>query len=149
MSQQNVAAVYRAYEAIRRHDKEAFVREQHPDVEGVIHVMQAEGVVYRGHSGMRRFLDELFGIFPDWHPEVVQVIDYGETVLVEVKTAGRGARSGLDVEQTIWQIIRFQDGRAISFRGYGSKAEALEAAGLSGQLPRSTSDHDAHRRTHT
>jgi ketosteroid isomerase-like protein len=133
MSQENVEAVYRAYDAIRRHDKPGFIREQHPDVEGVIHVMQAEGAVYRGHSGMRRFLDELLSVFPDWHPEVVRVIDYGDTVLAEIKTAGRGARSGLAVEQALWQVIRFRDGKAVWFHGYGSQADALEAVGLSEQ----------------
>jgi ketosteroid isomerase-like protein len=128
MSQENVEAVYRAYDAIRRHDKEAFVAEQHPDVEGVVHVMQAEGSVYRGHSGMRQFLDELFSVFPDWHPEVVQTWDYGDTVVAEIRTAGRGARSGVALEQRIWQVLRFREGKAVWFHGYGSEADALEAA---------------------
>jgi ketosteroid isomerase-like protein len=131
MSQENVEAVYRAYDAIRRHDKEAFVAEQHPEVEGVVHVMEAEGSVYRGHSGMRRFLDDLYSVFPDWHPEVVQAWDYGDTVLAEIKTAGRGARSGVALEQRIWQVLRFRDGKAVWFHGYGSKTEALQAAGVS------------------
>ena len=104
MSQENVEAVYRAYEAIRRQDKEAFLREQHPDVEGVVHVMEAEGTIYRGHSGMRRFLDELFSIFPDWHPEVLETTDYGDIVLAKIRTAGRAAGSGIALEQTIWQV---------------------------------------------
>ena len=133
MSQKNVDAVHRAYDAIRRRDKEAFVREQHPDVEGVIHVMNAEGVIYRGHAGMRRFLDELFSVFPDWHPEVLRADDYGDTVLAEIKTAGQGVRSGVAIEQTIWQVIRFRDGKSVWFHGYGTKAEALEAVGLSEQ----------------
>jgi ketosteroid isomerase-like protein len=130
MSQENVEVVYRAYDAIRRRDIEAFVREQHPDVVGVVHIMQAEGTVYRGHSGMRRFLDEIFSVFTDWHPEVVQAEDYGDTVLAEVRVAGRGVRSGIAVEQNIWQVLKFRDGKAVSFHGYGSRAEALEAAGL-------------------
>jgi ketosteroid isomerase-like protein len=131
MSRENVAAVYRAYEALRRRDYEALVRDAHPEVEGVVHVMSAEGTVYRGHAGMRRFLDELFSVFPDWHPEIVEATDYGDTVIAEIRMAGRGASSGLALEQTAWQVFKFRDGKAVSFHGYGTRAEALEAAGLS------------------
>jgi ketosteroid isomerase-like protein len=131
MSRENVEAVYRVYEAVRSHDKDAFVREGDPDVEGVSHVMDAEGTVYRGHEGMRRFLDEIVSVFPDWHPEVVGATDYGNTVVAEIRTKGRGAASGLAVEQTVWQVIKFRDGKVIRWDGYGSHAEALEAVGLS------------------
>jgi ketosteroid isomerase-like protein len=106
------------------------VRETHPDVEGMAYFMEADGVVYRGHPGMRRFMDDAFSVFPDWHPEVVQATEYGDTVLVEVKAAGRGARSGVALEQTAWQVIKFRDGRAVWWRGYGNRAGALEAVGL-------------------
>jgi ketosteroid isomerase-like protein len=133
MSQENVQVVYRAYDAIRRHDIEAFVREQHPDVVGWAYTMQAEGTTYRGHSGMRDFLEEIFSVFTDWHPEVVQAEDYGDTVLAQIRTAGRGVRSGIELGQNIWQVLKFRDGKAIWWRGYGSRAEALEAVGLSEQ----------------
>jgi hypothetical protein len=32
---------------------------------------------------MRQFLDELFSVFPDWHPEVVQTWDCGDTVAAQ------------------------------------------------------------------
>jgi ketosteroid isomerase-like protein len=130
MSRENVEAVYRAYEAVRRGDREAFVRDMHPDVEGRAYLMEVEGVVYRGHPGMRQFIDETFSVFPDWHPEIVRATDYGDTVLAEIKGAGRGASSGVAVEQTTWQVIRFRDGKAVWWRGYGNRAEALEAVEL-------------------
>jgi ketosteroid isomerase-like protein len=130
VSHENIDTVYRAYDAIRRGDKEAFVRELHPEVEGMAYFMEAEGVVYRGHPGARRFFDEASSVFPGWHPEVVRATEYGDTVLVEVKTTGRGARSGIALEQTAWQVIKFRDGRAVWWRGYGNRAAALEAVGL-------------------
>ena len=133
MSKENVEAVYRAYDAMRRHDIEAFVQEQHPDVVGVIHVMQAEGAVYRGHAGMRQFLAEIFSVFPNWGPEVVQADDHGDVVVAEIRLIGRGVRSGIEIEQNMWQVLEFRDGKAISFHGYGSRAEALESVGLSEQ----------------
>ena len=130
MSQENVEVVYRAYDAIRRGDREAFVGEMHPEVEGRVYLMEVEGTVYRGHLGMRRFMDDVFSVFPDWHPEVVRTTDYGDTVLAEIKAAGRGTSSGVTLEMPAWQVIKFRDGKAVWWRGYGNRAEALKAVEL-------------------
>jgi|SRR5215207_6035430 len=131
MSQENVELVYRLYEASTRRDQEACVRESDPDVEIVSYLMGVDGTVYRGHAGLRDYIDDLFSVFPDWHPEILQATDYGDTVLAKIRMAGRGASSGLAIEQTAWQVSRFRDGKLVGFYGYGSQAEALEAAGLS------------------
>jgi ketosteroid isomerase-like protein len=130
MSEENVETVYRAYDAVRRKDAEALVDEMHPEVEGTAYFMEADATVYRGHAGMRRFMEETFSIFPDWHPEIVNATECGEAVLAEVKSAGRGVRSGVMLEQSVWQVIKFRDGKAVWWRGYGDRAEALKAVGL-------------------
>ncbi len=79
---------------------------------------------------MRQFLDDVFSVFPNWHPEVVRTTDYGDTVLAEVKAAGRGTSSGVTLEMPAWQIIKFRDGKAVWWRGYGNRADALKAVGL-------------------
>src|SRR6476661_6586538 len=104
MSQENVEAVYRAYDAVRRRDQVAFVEEMHPEVEGAAYFMEADATVYRGHPGMRRFMEETLSVFPDWRPEIVRAIDHGDTVLAEVNVTGRGVRSGLALEQNSWQV---------------------------------------------
>ena len=119
--------MYRAYEAIRRRDVDGFIREAHPDVEGALYVMEAEGAVYKGHAGLIRFLDELFAVFPNWHPDVLEVSDHGDVVVAKIRTAGRASGSGVEVEQTVWQVLGFREGKTISFRGFASEAEALEA----------------------
>jgi hypothetical protein len=57
MSQENVEILYRLFEASRRRDKAACVRDSHPDVEIVSYLMGLEGTVYKGHAGMRRYID--------------------------------------------------------------------------------------------
>jgi ketosteroid isomerase-like protein len=130
MSQQNVETVYRLYAASRRRDKEACVRDSDPDVEIVSYLMGIEGTVYRGHAGLRRYIDDLFSAFPDWHPEILRTTDCGEKVLAEVRMAGRGSSSGVAIEQTVWQVTTFHEGKMVGFHGYGSRDAALEAAGL-------------------
>jgi len=131
MSQENVETVYRLYEASRRRDKEACVRESAADVEIVSYLMGVDGTVYKGHAGLRRYIDDLFSVFPDWHPQILQTADYGNTVLAEITMAGRGAASGIEIEQTVWQATRFDDGKMVCFTGYRTRADALEGEGLS------------------
>ena len=130
MSEENVATVYRLYAASRRREKEACVREANPDVEIVSYLMGVEGTVFTGHAGVRRYIDDLFSAFPDWHPQIVQTADHGDKVLAEIRMAGRGASSGLPIEQTVWQVTTFRDGKMVGFHGYRSRAEALQAMGL-------------------
>jgi ketosteroid isomerase-like protein len=130
MSQENVDLLYRWYEAFRRHDNEACVRDSARDVEIVSYLLGIEGTVYKGHVGMRRYIDQVFGTFPDWHAWVVRTIDHGDTVIAEIRMAGRGAGSGLEIEQTTWQVTRFREGKMAGFTAYGDRAAALKAVGL-------------------
>ena len=68
-----------------------------------------------------RYIDQVFGVFPDWHARVVGTIDRGDTVVAEIRMA----------EQTTWQVTRFRGGKMTGFTAYGDRGEALEAAGLS------------------
>jgi ketosteroid isomerase-like protein len=131
MSQENVDLVYRWYEGFRRHDNDACVRESAADVEIVSYLLGVEGTVYKGHAGLCRYIDQVFDVFPDWHAQVVQTIDHGDTVVAEIRMAGRGAGSGLAIEQTTWQVTRFRHGKMTGFTAYGSRAAALDAVGLS------------------
>jgi ketosteroid isomerase-like protein len=131
MSQENVELVYRWYKAMRRRDVEACIRDSEGDVEIVSYLMGVEGTVYWGHAGVRRYIDDAFSVFPDWHPQVVGTTDHGDTVIAEIRMAGRGASSRLPIEQTTWQVTRFTNGKMAGFTAYGSRADAFEAAGLS------------------
>ncbi|MFL5780325.1 MAG: nuclear transport factor 2 family protein [Thermoleophilaceae bacterium] len=116
------------YDAIRRHDAEVFVRAMHPEVEGVSYTMSAEGQVYRGHEGMRRFLGDIHDVFPDWRPRIGEVVDRRDVVVAEILTAGRGATSGVELEQTVWQVVVFRNGKVAWWRGYSTRDEALDTA---------------------
>jgi len=131
MSQENVNLLYRWYEAFRAHDNDACVRDSAADVEIVSYLLEVEGTVYKGHAGVRRYIDQVFAVFPDWHARVVGTTDHGDTVIAEIRMAGRGAGSGLEIEQTTWQVTRFHGGKMTGFRAYGDRAAAFEAVGLS------------------
>ena len=131
MSQENVDGVRRAYEALARRDLHAFLELVHPDVEATSRMLEVEGAVYRGRDGMRRLVEGIWSVFPDWHSEVIEARAVGEdAVLAKIRNRGKGTASGVEVDMTAWQIVTFDDGRARFIRPYETEAEALEAVGL-------------------
>jgi ketosteroid isomerase-like protein len=133
MSRENVETVRRAYDALRRRDLHAVLDVLDPEVEATSRLADAEGTVYRGREGVRRMIDELLSVFPDWAPEVVDARDLGHSVVAELRVVGRAVGSGITVGDTAWQVLEFRDGKVVQLHGYGSEAEALAAAG--GQEP--------------
>jgi ketosteroid isomerase-like protein len=61
--------------------------------------LSAEPDVYRGHEGARRYLDAFDGLLDDVRFEVLEFHLAGEQVIVDLVLKGRGAASGIAVEQ--------------------------------------------------
>jgi ketosteroid isomerase-like protein len=121
----------RALEALNRRDIDAALEDVDPDIELVFLIMQAEGRSYRGHEGLRQYMDDVLAVFPNWRAEPGKISEHGDVVVVQVRLTGRETRSGVEVDQTVWQVVRFREGRFVHVQSYESEAEALEAVGLS------------------
>ena len=130
MSQENVEAHEHAIEAFKRRDLDTMVALAHEDVVVESRIAAMEGG-YRGHAGVRRWWENLFEMFPDYDIEAVEVRDLGEVTLARIRARGHGAGSAAPVEEVLWQIGRWRDGRYTWWRNCMSEEEALEAAGLS------------------
>jgi ketosteroid isomerase-like protein len=61
--------------------------------------LSAEPDVYRGHEGARRYLGAFDGLLDDVRFEVLEFHLEGEQVIVDLVLKGRGAASGIAVEQ--------------------------------------------------
>jgi ketosteroid isomerase-like protein len=93
----------------------------------------ADGVTYRGRTGVRHRLEEWLESFDVYRYEVHRIIDCGgDEVLVEATEVGRGASSGAEVRSTHCALLTFRDGMVVRIREYYDKGKALEAAGLRG-----------------
>jgi ketosteroid isomerase-like protein len=90
-----------------------------------------EAVTYRGPEEVGEFLHGWAGGFDDFGYEADETIDAGDCVVVGLHQWGRGKETGARVESRTWQVFSFRDGKVTRCRGYATKAEALEAAGLS------------------
>jgi ketosteroid isomerase-like protein len=88
--------------------------------------------VYRGHAGVRQWLEDWDAAWAEWSFELEDFIDGGDCVVVVVRMRTKGLGSGLELERQDAIVYRCRSDKIIQTDYYNSKAQALEAAGLSG-----------------
>ena len=130
MSQENVELGYRAIDALNRRDLDALLELMDEDVESVSRIVAMEGGLH-GHDGVRRWWKSWFDAFPDYRMEVVEIRDSGDVAVATLRAVGHGAGSDLPVDDTIFQATRWRDRKCVWWQVFRTKAEALEAVGLS------------------
>jgi ketosteroid isomerase-like protein len=132
MSQENVELTHRATDAFNRRDLDALLAVMDDDVEIVPRAVAMEGR-YHGHEGVLRWQQNLYDVFPDWHAEPLEVRDFGDFTWAAARIRGRGGESGVPVDQVIWLVGEWHNGKLVRYSSHDSEAEALEAVGLSEQ----------------
>ena len=130
MSQENVERTYRAMDAVNRRDFDTLLALADDDVEAFPVAVALDGG-YHGHEGMRRWLHNWLDAFPDWNIKVVEVRDLGDLTVATLGFQAHGAGSGIPFDQTVWQVVRWRRGKYVWWRSFDTRAEALEAVGLS------------------
>jgi ketosteroid isomerase-like protein len=128
MSQENVEIVRRAFATEGIEELMAYLD---PEIEWTTTGMFLDAATYRGHEGVRGYLGAMEAAFDDLRDASEEIIDAGEVVLVAQVISGRDKRSGARAEFTRTSVCSVRDGKIVHIRSYRSKAEALEAAGLS------------------
>jgi ketosteroid isomerase-like protein len=132
MSQENVELLYRAYDALNQRNIDAMLALSDPDVEFTPLLLELEGGgPYRGHDGVRRWWEDLLGVFPDFSSKIEEVRDLGDVTAARLRMGAHHAESDAPVEETIWLVVEWHHNKVIWWRTFRSQAEALEAAGLS------------------
>ena len=134
MSQQNVAVVRRTYPAFNRRDISGFLESLDPDVEWIPIMASLEGRVYRGHDGVRQWVEQLEADWEIFEVHTEEFRDLGDRVLVLGHWRARGRGSGVELEnQAAAWLSEVKDGKVVRMQTYTDRAEALEAAGVSEQ----------------
>jgi ketosteroid isomerase-like protein len=121
------ALAHRAYAAFAERDLEAIVEISHPDVEFTSLTMESEGMIYRGHDGLREYFERLLDVLPDWRPKLEEVEEHGDRGLVKARISATPSGGSVSVEQVMWQVVRFQDGLAIRWDFFRTEEEARAA----------------------
>ena len=131
MSEENVEVVKAAFEAFGRGDWSALMGRLDPEIEWVTTGQFVGGQLYRGHAGVREFLDTLGGEFDEFHAEPENFAQGSEVVVADTRVSGLGKRSGVPVELQFSVCVSLRDEKIVHVRNFLERQDALEAAGLS------------------
>ncbi len=131
MSQENVELLRQGFEDFARGDLESLLERLDPDVDWQPAIAPILGIdTVRGRDAVREFLvRDLFDGFDEFRAEPLAFEDLGDAVLVTVRYVGRGASTGLEIDQTFASLYHLRDSKTVSMRDYASRSDALEAAG--------------------
>ena len=130
MSQENVELARRALDAVSRRALDALLALMDPDVVAVPRILAVEGGALHGHDGIREWWRSIFGVFPDFDVEVVEIREVGNVTISNVRAHGRGEGSDTPFEDAIWVVTHVRDGMVVRWQTFASEAEALEGAEL-------------------
>jgi ketosteroid isomerase-like protein len=126
VSAENVEAVRQGFAAFNEREVERLVGLSTPDCEWHPFRAQLEGIVYRGHEGVRRFVRDMDEDWQAFRIDPVEFHDRGDQVVVigQVTAVGRG---GVEIDSTGGFVFDVQAGRIAGLVSYSDPAAALEA----------------------
>jgi ketosteroid isomerase-like protein len=131
MSLENVEVVRRSFDAIRRWDIDALLNLYDAHIEFLpLTGTRVESGGYLGHAGVREYFEEVADIWEELRPYADDFRTVGDYVVVLGGCAVRGKGSGAETDTPMAWVITVYDGKITEHRGYRTRMEALEAAGL-------------------
>jgi ketosteroid isomerase-like protein len=132
MSQENVEIVRRSTEAYSRGDLDETLESWAPDA--VLDWSNSRGLeaaVVRGRGEIRAYLERFIETFEEVRIELEDILEVEEGVLIAENLAHVRGRDGIETTARSAWLITLRNGQQTSLTLYQSKADALEAAGLS------------------
>jgi ketosteroid isomerase-like protein len=127
MSQENVEAARRCIEAYRRGDYEEALEYLAPDVVWEV----GQELPARGPAEVREVWRRWDAEWEELETIADEIIDAGDYLIVAVRYRGRGRVSGVEVNDLLFEVHTLRDGRCTRKVEFSTRAEALEAVGLS------------------
>ena len=129
--------VHRSYEVANRRDYRIALAAQDPesviswsgDPTGGI-APDFVGREFRGHDGFREAWNAFIDAFEDFRLEPTEVTDLGDRLLIGVRSVGRGAVSGVPVDQHSFTLFTFRGGRVVRQEWFPDRKLAEQTAGL-------------------
>ena len=135
MSQENVEIVRRVYvqweDELFKLDDVVFTELLDPDIEWDASRRTFDPAVYHGHDGIREFVAALREVWDSGRIEPIEFIPAGDQVVVTVRLFLVSRTDRQEVAANAAHVWTLQDGKVIRHCVFQTRAEALEAAGLS------------------
>jgi ketosteroid isomerase-like protein len=120
VSDRNIETVRGLWRAFSRGGLDSVLNIVDDDVEWIPY--GGDGQTFRGHAGLRRFMEERDASAPEVVAEPYGYGDYGENVVVY----GHVARQGKD--QRVFWLYSFRDGKLYRFEAFTDQDSAVAAA---------------------
>jgi ketosteroid isomerase-like protein len=129
MSQENVDVVRRSFRAFNARDVDELVRLSTPDCEWRPFRAQLEGIVYRGHEGIRRFVSDVDDDWEGYRIDPVEFHERGDRVAVvgQVRALGRGG--GVNIDSVAGFVFELRRTRIARITSHSNSDVAVEALG--------------------
>ena len=126
MSQENVEAVRRLLETLRRGDLAAALQFLAPDVVWQV----GQELPAHGPDAARAMWERWESDWEELETVAEEYIDAGDHVVVAVRCSARGRGSGIKVDDRTFNVYTLRDGKCVRKLEFGVRSDALEAAGL-------------------
>jgi ketosteroid isomerase-like protein len=136
MSQENLDALRLAYEQMAKGNFWASLEIFHPEIvwEWSSSMSGLTGVAaYHGIEGVEAATRDQFKAWDWFWQDGEKFIEVGDDVVVLTRMHGRLKGSEREVQSMAAEVWTFRGSRAVRFRAYDTRAEALRAVGLSEQ----------------
>jgi ketosteroid isomerase-like protein len=130
MSKENVAVTRRAVDAFNRRDLDALLETIDPQGELLPFRALLEGEPYRGHDGIRQFLEDMNDDWTELQIEVEEFRDSGDYVVAIGHVHARGRGSGVEIDAPAAFVAQLRKGKTVRFQSYTDVDQALEDAGI-------------------
>jgi ketosteroid isomerase-like protein len=132
MSEENVEIVRRVYQAAAGRDAATIFALYDPEVElDATRMGVGDLGVYHGHEGLRNLFGEFHEVWGEINFDYEELIDTGKQVISVVTRHVHGQASGIALDQPFALLWTLREGKVARVVWFRSRAEALEAAGLS------------------
>lgn len=127
MSQENLEVVRRAFATFNARAVDDLVGLSDPDSEWLPFRAQLEGMVYRGHEGIRQWVRDMDDDWEAFRIDPVEFHDRDDRIVVIGHVQALGRTSGVGVDSEAGFLFELRGGRIVRVVSYSDPAAALEA----------------------
>jgi ketosteroid isomerase-like protein len=131
MVHENIEIIRRGLDAYNRGDVQTLLDISDPEAEFVPLRSLVVGGSYRGHDGIRKFMED---VSEEWEDLVIRSQEFREhesCVLLLGQFEGRGKASGVEMRSPVAWIFELRDRKIVRMQAYSSQQEALQAVARS------------------
>jgi ketosteroid isomerase-like protein len=130
MTGDNLTFAREVLDALESRDTERLLELSDPEVEWRSFFPLSEKGVYKGEEGTRRFQSDVAATFESVRREVDDSLQIGDLAVLVGRIFFRGQGSEAESESAAGWVLKFREGKLLSYRAFRDPTYALECAGL-------------------